>query len=175
MYCSYLTPKASIRQVGAAGLGSIVTAAIPAGEAVAAFGGWVASAEQFAQLEASTQGLSIQIDDDLFLVAPVGSDGDRVNHSCEPNCGMRGGNVVVAMRDIAVGEQLTFDYAMSDGSSYDEFECNCGAATCRGKVTGRDWMEPDLQRRYRGFFSPYLARRISMLVSAGAERRAFSY
>ena len=36
---------------------------------------------------------------------------------------MRGNVMVVAMRDIAVGEELTYDYAMSDGSDYDEFEC----------------------------------------------------
>jgi hypothetical protein len=35
-------------------------------------------------------------------------------------------------------------------------------------------MLPELQMRYRGTFSPYLAARISSLVSTGAERRAFA-
>jgi hypothetical protein len=64
---------------------------------------------------------------------------------------------------------------MSDGSDYDEFECACGARLCRGKVTGYDWMQPDLQLRYRGSFSPYLENRIAALVSIGAERRAFAF
>ena len=173
MFCSYLTPKAEVRPSGATGIGSFALDPIAEGEVLAAFGGWVADAGRFAQLDPITQCLSIQIDEGLYLVSPQGTDGDRVNHSCDPNGGMRGGGVVVAMRDIAVGEELSFDYAMSDGSDYDEFECECGTALCRGKVTGHDWMETELQRRYRGFFSPYLARRISSLVSLGSSRRAF--
>jgi hypothetical protein len=67
------------------------------------------------------------------------------------------------MRDIGPGEEITFDYAMSDGSGYDEFACACGAATCRGRVTGEDWRLPALWRRYEGYFSPYLQRRIDTL------------
>ena len=175
MFCSYLTPKADVRSTGITGFGSFVHTPVAGGEVVAAFGGWVADRDRFALLDPEVQRLSIQIDDELYLVSPGATDGDWVNHSCDPNCGMRGTNLVVAMRDIAVGEELSFDYAMSDGSDYDEFECGCSAATCRGKVTGRDWMEPDLQRRYRGFFSPYLARRISSLVPLGASRRTFTH
>ena len=48
-----------------------------------------------------------------------------------------------------------------DGSDYDEFACQCGAVECRGTVTGRDWMLPEIQAKYHGWFSPYLARRIA--------------
>ena len=83
--------------------------------------------------------------------------------------------MLVALRDIAVGEELAYDYATTDGSDYDEFECDVRQrAACRGKVTGHDWMLPELQLRYRGTFSPYLAKRIAALVSVGAERRAFA-
>ena len=88
---------------------------------------------------------------------------------------MSGSTVLVALRDIEPGEMITYDYATSDGCDYDEFECACGSAMCRGKVTGYDWMLPELQLRYRGHFSPYLATRIASLASIGAERRAFSY
>jgi hypothetical protein len=88
---------------------------------------------------------------------------------------MRGNAVVVALRDIRPGEVVTYDYAMSDGSDYDEFDCSCGTAQCRGRVTGNDWMLPELQLRYRGSFSPYLAARIATLAGTGAGRRAFSY
>ena len=82
---------------------------------------------------------------------------------------------IVAMRDIEPGEVLSYDYACSDGTDYDEFECGCGAARCRGKVTGQDWMLPELQLRYRGYFSPYLQARIASLVTVGSGRRAFAY
>jgi uncharacterized protein len=104
----------------------------------------------------------VQIDEHLYLVSgEIADPGDYVNHSCTPNCGLAGNMLVVAVRDIAIGEELTFDYAMSDGGDYDEFDCLCGSAECRGVVTGRDWQLPELQLRYAGWFSPYLARKIA--------------
>ena len=78
-----------------------------------------------------------------------------------------GTSLVVAMRDIVPGEELSFDYAMCDASDYDEFRCLCGESTCRGIVTGSDWRDPVLQAKYAGWFSPYLARRIAALPSRG--------
>jgi hypothetical protein len=52
---------------------------------------------------------------------------------------------------------------MSDGSPYDEFDCECGAANCRGRISGNDWRRPELWERYAGHFSPYLQRRINHL------------
>ena len=84
--------------------------------------------------------------------------------------------MLVALRDIAPGEHLTYDYAMSDGSDYDEFECALRHALCAAaRSPAHDWMLPELQMRYRGHFSPYLARRFESLATAGASRRAFAY
>jgi len=175
MAVSYLTTKARPIPVAGLGWGSVATEPIAAGETVAAFGGRCMTRVELDTLERSRQRRSIQIDDDLYMAGPeVAEPADHVNHSCAPNCGMSGSVVVVALRDIDVGEQLTYDYAMSDGSDYDEFECACGQPGCRGKVTGGDWMLPELQLRYRGHFSPYLARRIASLVGSGAGRRAFA-
>ncbi len=68
------------------------------------------------------------------------------------------------MRDIEPGEELSFDYAMCDASDYDEFLCLCETPICRGVVTGMDWRKPELQKKYVGYFSPYLMRRIASLV-----------
>ena len=65
------------------------------------------------------------------------------------------------MRDVAAGEELCFDYAMTDTDDYDEFACSCGTASCRGTVTGADWKEPELRDRYRGWRSAYIERRDS--------------
>ncbi len=175
MAVCYLTPKASVAALGDRGHGSIVTESIRAGETIAAFGGRCITRDELELLGPSQQKRSIQIDDTLFLAgAPEPEPADFINHSCHPNCGMRGSVVVVALRDIGVGEQLTYDFAMSDGCDYDEFECACGSSLCRGTVTGHDWMLPELQLRYRGNFSPYLSKRIADLVSIGAERRVFA-
>jgi hypothetical protein len=67
------------------------------------------------------------------------------------------------MRDILPGEEICFDYAMSDSTPYDEFICGCGAPNCRGTVTGKDWQIVELWDQYRGYFSPYLQRKIDSL------------
>jgi hypothetical protein len=66
------------------------------------------------------------------------------------------------MRDIRADEELTHDWAMTDDDDY-SLECNCGAPNCRKILTGIDWQRPDLQKRYAGYFSAYLVRKIAAL------------
>lgn len=164
MDANWLTSKAETRLTEGKGHGAFAIEPIAAGETVAGFGGWVMTRADLATLPEERQHRSIQVDDDLFMVsAPEPERGDLVNHSCDPNCGLSGAILVVAMRDIEPGEELTFDYAMGDASDYDEFTCRCGCAACRGTVTGSDWRDPALHARYAGWFSPYLAKRIAGL------------
>ena len=56
-----------------------------------------------------------------------------INHSCNPNCETEeiDGRVwIMAIRNIAAGEELTYDYYLYDGDD-DEAACNCGAVQCR--------------------------------------------
>ena len=59
-----------------------------------------------------------------------------INHSCAPNCRSEsiGGRIwIIAQRDIAEGEELTFDY----GYGYNEWRlhpCRCGAPACPGFI-----------------------------------------
>lgn len=159
---SWLTPKATVRHVGAHGHGAFATEPIASGEVVAAFGGYVVTAEQLACYDGDRVSRSIQIADQLYLLAgPDPEDGDLVNHSCDPSCGLLGETVLVARRDLEPGAELTFDYGTCDASPYDEFDCACGAPRCRGRVTGDDWRDPAFQARHAGWFSPYIAARIA--------------
>ncbi|HEY1738337.1 MAG TPA: SET domain-containing protein-lysine N-methyltransferase, partial [Acidimicrobiia bacterium] len=104
---------------------------------------------------------SIQIDDDLYMVGPATQeDADYFNHSCAPNTGIVGNILLVAMRDIAAGEEICFDYATCDAADYDEFDCACGEPACRKVVTGADWKLAELRDRYDGWRSTYLQRRL---------------
>ncbi|MBI3396294.1 MAG: S-adenosylmethionine decarboxylase, partial [Spirochaetia bacterium] len=82
--------------------------------------------------------------------------------SCEPNCGIRGQSGIVALRDIAPGEEITVDYAMYQTVGQ-EFDCQCGTPSCRRAIRGEDYMALDLRDRYRGYFSTYVHRRQSDL------------
>src|SRR5450755_4210989 len=116
---SYLTPRAEHRGAGLKGDGVFAIAPIDAGTTVAAFGGSAMHRGDFARLDAHMRTHAIQIDDDIFLVSRSELDpADYVNHSCEPNAGILGSVLVVAMRDIEPGEEICFDYAMCDADDY---------------------------------------------------------
>jgi len=84
----------------------------------------------------------------------------HLNHSCEPNLGLQGQIVYVALRDIGVDEELTFDYAMNEDDPNEIMKCQCGADSCRNVITGVDWKKPEIQSRYNGYFSWFIQRRI---------------
>ncbi len=159
----YLSPKATARLKSHREYGVYAIESIEKDELLAMWGGEIVTQEKFYTLPERWRRLSLQVEEELFIVALHEGPADYVNHSCEPNSGLRGQIELVAMRAIAVGEEITFDYAMSDGSAYDEFTCECGALNCRGVVRGTDWRNPALWEKYAGYFSPYLQRRIDKL------------
>lgn len=160
---SYRSPKTEVRASEIHGRGLFATAAISSDEIVAVKGGHIVTRDQITDIRARLGPVEIQIDNDLFI-APVTNEERELsmlytNHSCDPNTGLRGEITFVALRDIRRGEELTHDWAMTDNDDY-SVECNCRSSRCRGTITGRDWQQPELQARYRGYFSAYLARKI---------------
>ncbi len=144
------------------GFGIFATAPFKKDEVIIAWGGAIVNSAQLLSLSEYKRIHSLQVEEDLFEVPMTDNDpADMVNHSCDPNAGISGQIVLVAYRDIQAGEEICFDYAMSDSNPYDEFTCQCGSPHCRGKVRGDDWKLPDLQQRYYGYFSTYLQRRIN--------------
>ncbi|HTL85112.1 MAG TPA: SET domain-containing protein [Acidimicrobiia bacterium] len=161
MRASWLSPSAENRPTTEKGLGVFATEHIPAGTTVAAFGGIVVDGAELRALGDGVCHHALQIDEDLFLASvPPFDPADYVNHSCDPNCGIVGSVLMVTRRAVEAGEELCFDYAMTDSDDYDEFECRCETAQCRDVVRGTDWKRSDLQERYAGWFSTYLARRL---------------
>jgi hypothetical protein len=137
---------------------------IAPGELLSVWGGNVLTYEQLSQVSTTKQCYSVQIDDGLYLATVSAPESaDFINHSCDPNAGLRDAITLVAMRLIAPYEEVCFDYSMADGSPIDEFDCACGTHLCRGQVTGNDWQLPALWERYDNYFSPYLRRRIAQL------------
>lgn len=161
---SYLSPKleaCSHPEKGGAGV--YARELVKKGELLAVWGGDILSRDRLAELSTEIRRYTIQVDDNLYQVSWTPEPADYINHCCDPNAGLSGQISLVALRDITPGEEVCFDYAMSDGSPYDEFECACGSLHCRGRVTGNDWTRPELWSRYAGHFSPYLQRRINRL------------
>jgi hypothetical protein len=171
---AYLTDKCEVRNHFVAGGKTVVALElIEPGEVIAVWSGRIVDAHEFDALPAEIKRHTAQVEENLYL-ASLGPDEppDFINHSCDPNAGLKGQITIVAMQTIRPGEEVTIDYAMCDGSPYDEFSCACGSAACRGRVTGEDWRDPTLWERYAGYFSPYLERRIAALQRGLMPKRA---
>jgi uncharacterized protein len=144
------------------GIGTFATHSIQAGtRLIWVTGGIVYTSEDWrtgrVQL-AGEQYNEAQIGDDLFIATPK-SLGYYVNHSCDPNMLND-----TAWRDIEAGEEITTDFAYCIAAPHYLLEpCNCGSRLCRGRVTGNDWRLPELQQRYRGYFTPHIDRLIQGL------------
>ena len=86
-----------------------------------------------------------------------------INHSCDGNAWYIGNNLLVAKRDIMVGEEICYDYALTESNP--EWilapKCLCGASGCRGIITGNDWKLPQLQQEYGDHFEPHILKLIN--------------
>jgi uncharacterized protein len=164
MSLSFLSSKTEVRSSAIHGRGLFAKEPISRGEVVAIKGGHIFDRQKLDELQPVLGPAEIQIDDNLFIgpVTMEEREGCMIfsNHSCDPNLGVRGQITFVAMRDVHAGEELTHDWAMTD-SDNSEMPCHCGAACCRGTISGQDWARKDLQEKYRGYFSWYLERKIT--------------
>ena len=160
---SYISPKAAVRPSPIHGRGLFAVEPFAPGEVVCVKGGHVFDRRRLEEIGARLGPAEIQIGEDLFIgpVEEAEREGSMIfsNHSCEPNIGVLGQIVFVALRDIAAGEELTHDWATTDDDSY-RLECRCGAPSCRRVITGQDWRRPDLQEKYGRHVSLYLLEKI---------------
>lgn len=165
---SWFSPKTVKHASAIEGRGLFARETISRDEIVAVKGGAIMDAAAFALVRDAVTPSEIQIEDGLYIAPRSAGEVEAnilcLNHRCDPNVGVRGQISFVAMRDIAPDTELTIDYAMIDGDPTLKMQCSCGAPECRGLITGDDWRRPDLQRKYRGYFSRYLQDRIRRLV-----------
>src|SRR2546423_4342965 len=113
---SYISAKAAVKESRIHGKGLFAVAPIAQGEIVCAKGGYIFDRQTLDSLPEWYRAAEIQIAENLFIGPAVEAEraGSMIfsNHSCEPNVGVLGQIVFVAMRDIAAGEELTHDWAM---------------------------------------------------------------
>jgi hypothetical protein len=131
---SYLTDKCSVQNRDVTGGKAVYArAVIEPGELIAVWSGRIVGADELDVLEPEIRRHTVQVEEGLYLASLSPDEPpDFINHSCEPNAGLDGQVAIVAMQRIQPGEEITIDYAMCDGSAYDEFDCECGSASAAG-------------------------------------------
>lgn len=81
-----------------------------------------------------------------------------INHSCNPNCGIKKLFNVVAMRTIHAGEEITWDYEMTEKSNWWKMKCQCGTPICRKYIGNYKNMPKKIRKKYKGYISDWLTR-----------------
>jgi hypothetical protein len=81
-----------------------------------------------------------------------------LNHSCDPNCGIKELFIIVAMRDISPGEELVWDYDMSEDNYHWDMDCHCGSPLCRGTIGAFRRLSQSIREKYRGYISDWLVK-----------------
>lgn len=158
-------------------LGKAVFAAKPfaEGDTLIEFTGRRFRADQVPSLMRGDQDRFVQVTPDHYM-GPSGRIDDLVNHSCAPNAGLRfteTGIFLVAVRAIAQGEEISWDYSTTLKESNWHMICQCRAPECRRVIGNFDSLDPDRQEwfRARNLVAPYL-RRTDDVARRGPARRA---
>lgn len=94
-----------------------------------------------------------------YLTVQIGSDKhimlqpehlQYINHSCDPNVFFDTYTMqVVALKDIAEGDEMTFFYPSTEWDMSQPFTCHCGTANCLGEIRGAAHISPDIISRYK--------------------------
>jgi uncharacterized protein len=133
-----LHPNTTVRDVPGKGRGVFAVKDIPGGPIIAEYLGTIRKADDF---DYGGQVYDMWYSDTVSICPDPTTEGAHlINHSCEGNCGIGSigrRTVIFAMRKVFAGEELTYDYFLSEQESDDKpaaGNCKCGSALCRGTM-----------------------------------------
>lgn len=87
----------------------------------------------------------------MDVIAP----GVYINHSCEPNCGIKGKVSVTALKNIKKGDEITIDYSITEIDNFWYMECNCRNKNCRKLIKSIQHLPKKLIKKYTPFIPTY--------------------
>lgn len=144
------------------GLGVIANQEIAQGEVVMVYGGIIVPRDEIKEYREICGHAGIQLSEDFFMVPSTREELELqgiINHSCEPNVGIRSQVELISIHEIAKGEEIFLDYAFME-TNFEAFACGCGSSACRKSITSNDWRMLEIQKEYGSYFSPYLQSQI---------------
>ncbi|MBT3408824.1 SET domain-containing protein-lysine N-methyltransferase [Candidatus Woesearchaeota archaeon] len=164
---SYRSSKVELKKGSKiAGRGIFAKEKINTNEIIAIKNGYIFNQKKFNKLPFECKIYCSQIDDNFFLgpkkITEIEQNAIFINHSCNPNVGIRGQIIFFAMRDINLNEELTLDYStqFTKMIAMKNTKCKCGNINCRSIIRDSDWKLNKLQIKYGNNFSEYILRKI---------------
>ena len=152
-------PKVIVEEILEKNRGVFAKEDIKIGEIIAIFDGPIYTAKKLSDLK------------DRYIIDHVIQIGEKeyldhkeglaaiANHSCDPNCGIKDRVKITAMRDIKKGEEITWDYEMSEDSDWEMKNCQCGSPNCRDTIRAFRFMPEEVRKKYQGFISDWLVQK----------------
>jgi hypothetical protein len=104
----------------------------------------------------------VQISPTKYM-GPSNTTDDLINHSCDPNAGLAFtdfGILLVAIRPIKKGEEITWDYSTTIYRDSWNMKCDCRTKKCRKVINSVMHLPLSLKKRYLklGILPPYIVR-----------------
>lgn len=104
----------------------------------------------------------VQIGTNAFM-GPSDTVDDYINHSCDPNAGLRFssvGIILVAIKPIKKGEEITWDYSTTLYKNSWKMECHCHSPNCRKIIREFKFLPKQTQIKYikLNVVPPYIVR-----------------
>lgn len=103
---------------------------------------------------------ALRIAPNTWIVPGADNPLTYTNHSCSPNAGIIGGVTFRAIKDIARGDEICFDYAISESDTewFMEKTCQCKAFHCRTKITSIQSLPKKTYNSYLPYIPTWLQR-----------------
>ena len=141
----WVSDAVEVRKSGVEGNGVYAVRNIKENDVIGVFGGIVVPEEEIENLKSTVSAEKLNIDHAMYIYPGFIMLHDYengcdplcfVNHACDPSARVVNGIVLVAIRDIPSGEEISWDYRHTDnvGNWSYEFNCQCGSSNCTGKV-----------------------------------------
>ena len=156
----FMEQKLIVKESSINGLGVFTSKDIQEGETICFMNGSEMSVEDVIRMYDSgeeREGDPFQIDSRIYI--NLAEPYVYINHSCEPNGGIRGKNELIALRDIEKGEEITYDYSTTEWSNDidwgDEYvdwtmDCECKSFKCRKLIGDFNKLDDTVKENYRG-------------------------
>lgn len=164
MYDPHITdhPHVHVLQTSK-GRGVFAVSDIPTGALIADFIGAIYSSTAATKLPPVMVDHALQIGPTQFVHA-YNRLAEIINHSCDPCAGIHNLTQVVTIRDVRKGEEITWDYAMTEMSDWRLDDCLCGSGRCRGTVGSFLDLPDAIKQEYlsKGIVSDWIVKELSL-------------
>lgn len=73
-----------------------------------------------------------------------------INHGCDPNVVFDTASMeIIAIKDIFIGDEMTFFYPSTEWDMSQPFQCHCGSFNCLGEIQGAAHLPVDVLKQYK--------------------------